>query len=183
MDERTMSSTDAAARLRYVSGIQTRARRAVLLPSFAFVALGAAVALHGVLVTLWPHAAVVSLVWLGGVLAVRPGLRWLRHRIEQRRGLQGAPRLRAACAAAALVAAGLAVLLGASPLVAGIAVATAVAAYLGGLPSVALAAIVVGVAADVLITRDAAPAAGELVFGAGLVIIGLVARAREREDP
>ena len=56
-------------------------------------------------------------------------------------------------------------------MIAAFAAATAIAAYLAGMPVVAAAAVVTGIAGDAL--TQSAPA-GELVFGAGLVIAGLV---------
>ena len=39
---------------------------------------------------------------------------------------------------------------------------------------------VVGAIADTVVAENAAPAVGELIFGAGLLALGLVCRARER---
>jgi hypothetical protein len=171
---------DAAARLRYVTGVQQRTRRAALAPSFALLAMGAIVLVHGVLSTAWPHAALVSAVWVAGAIAARPALRWLRNRISQRRGLHGSARARLIVGAAGLATAAAAVALGADPLISAIAAGTAVSAYLAGMPSIAAAAVLVGAIADVAVAEDLTPAAGEIVFGAGLIAIGLVARARER---
>jgi hypothetical protein len=171
---------DAAARLRYVTGVQQRTRRAALAPSLALLALGGIVLVHGVLTTVWPHAALVSAVWIAGAIAARPALRWLRHRLAQRRGLHGSPRLRLVVGAVGLATAAAAVALGAAPIISAIAAGTAVSAYLAGMPSIAAAAVLVGAIADVAVAEDLTPAAGEIVFGAGLIAVGLVARARER---
>ena len=56
----------------------------------------------------------------------------------------------------------------------------ALPAYLAGLPSIALSAVIVGAIADTVVAENAAPAVGELIFGAGLLAVGLVCRADER---
>jgi hypothetical protein len=181
LDRPTMSGNDAAARLSYLSGIQARTRRALLMPSYALVALGAIVAVHGALAAIWPHAEVASLAWVGAAIASRPMLRWLRQRIAERRGVDGTLRLRLRSAAAALAAGTAAVLLGANSLISAIAVATALPAYLAGLRSIALAALLVGVVGDIMAAQDVSATAAQIVFGAGLVAVGLVCRAREQE--
>jgi hypothetical protein len=169
---------DAAARLRYMTGIQTRTRRAALLPWFALLWLGAVVAAHGALAALWPHSRAVTLAWIGALVAIRPLVRWLRRRLADRRGLYGSRRLRVACSGAALLAAAAAIAVGASPLVCAIALATALPAYLGGLPEIAVAVVAAGAIA-VAVSADVTPAAGDLTFGAGLIALGLAARARD----
>ena len=181
VDPPVMSGADAASRLRYVAGVQIRARRAVLAPSFLLVSLGALVLSHAALVAVWPRGAGVTIFWLAVIVAARPGLFWLRRRIEEREDLRGAMRLRLICAAAALTAAALAFGIGASPLVTAIAVATAVTAYLAGMPSVALAAVLIGVVGDELLANGVSSPVGELVFGAGLVVVGLICHATEHE--
>jgi hypothetical protein len=171
---------DAAARLRYVTSVQERTRRAALAPSYALILLGALVVVHGALATVWPHAALITITWVAVIIAIRPVLLWLRRRLEKRRGLYGSLRLRLGVGAAGLCAAAVAIAFGANPFLASIAAATAVTAYVGGLPSIATAAIVVGIVADVVAAEGATPAAGELVFGAGLIAVGFVSRTRER---
>ena len=178
---RGLSGADAAGRLRYAGDVRARARRAALVPSFALLALGAVVMVHGFLATAWPHTRAVAIAWVAAAIAARPALRWLRMRISERRGVHGSMRLRAACAAAAVAAAALAFGLGADPLLSSIAMATALAAFLAGFPSVALAAVVVGAVSDALVARGVAASVAQLVFGAGLVAVGLVCRSRERQ--
>lgn len=175
-----MDPAHAAARLRYVSGIQERTRRAAVAPSFALIALGLIVMTHGAVATAWPHAALASIVWVAVAIAVRPALRVLRLRTAEQRGVHGLTRLRIATGVVGLATAGFAIALGANPLISAVAVATALTAYLAGLPSIALSAVVVGAIADTMIAENAAPAVGELIFGAGLLALGLVCRARER---
>jgi hypothetical protein len=175
-----MSPSDAAARLRYMAGVRARARRAVLVPAFVALALGGIVVTHGALIALWPHAAVVSVAWLACLVVARPGLVWQRRRLERRRGLLGAPRLRVACAVAGALAAAAAVVASADPLVSAAAGSVALAAYLAGVPAVALAAVVAGVAGEMAFVDGASRPAGELVFGAGLVAAGLVCLVMER---
>jgi hypothetical protein len=171
---------DAAARLRYVTSVQERTRRRLLAPSYGLIVLGALVAVRGALATVWPHAALVTITWLAVIVAARPLVLWLRRRLADQRGIYGSLRLRLAVAAAGLTAAGAAIAFGANPFLASIAAATAVTAYLAGLPSIAAAALVVGVAADIVAAEGSTPAAGELIFGVGLIAVGLVSRARER---
>jgi hypothetical protein len=175
-----MSPSDAAARLRYMAGVRDRARRAVLVPAFVALALGGIVATHGALIALWPHAAVLSVAWVACLVVARPGLIWQRRRLERRRGLLGARRLRVACGVAGALAAMAAVVASADPLVSAAAGSVALAAYLAGVPAVALAAVVAGVAGEMALVDGASRPAGELVVGAGLVAAGLACLAMER---
>jgi hypothetical protein len=176
-----MDPANAAARLRYVAGVQQRTRRAAVAPSVPLIALGLIVLAHGAVATAWPHAALASLVWVAVAIAARPILRVLRRRLADERGLHGLTRWRLATGALGLATAGIAVALGAAPLISAIAVATALPAYLAGMPSIALSAVVVGAIADTVVAENASPAVGELIFGAGLLAIGLVCRAKERD--
>ena len=179
---REMTPSDAAARLRYMAGIRDRARRAVLLPAVVALALGGIVVTHGALIALWPHAAVLSVAWLACLVVARPGLVWQRRRLERRRGLLGATRLRVACGAAGVIAAVAAIVASADPLVSAAAGSVALAAYLGGVPAVALAALVAGVAGEMAFVDGASRPAGELLVGAGLVAAGLACLAMERRS-
>jgi hypothetical protein len=89
-------------------------------------------------------------------------------------------RLRLACAAAALVAVGVAIAFGANTLFSAIAAATAVAAYLGGLTSIAIAAVVIGVMGDIVVARGMQPSLAQLVVGLGIVAAGVVSLLQER---
>jgi len=178
--DESASARDAAARLRYVAGVRERARRAVLAPSLALVALGVVVVTHGVVKTMWPHATLVWIVLVAGAVAVRPVVRWLIARSGERRGFHGGMRLRVACGAAGALAAAIAVWMGASPLISATATATAVAAYLAGLPELSLAAVGAGVAGEAMLTHGIAPSIGELVIGVALIAVGTVGHARER---
>jgi hypothetical protein len=175
-----MSPADAASRLRYMDGVRARARRAVLVPAFVAVALGAVVVVHGALIALWPHGALLSIAWIACLIAARPGLVWQRRRLERRRGLLGRRRLRVACAVAGTVAAVAAVVVSADPLVSAAAASVALAAYLGDVPAVAIAALVAGVAGEMALVDGASRPAGELLVGAGLVAAGLVYLAAQR---
>jgi hypothetical protein len=179
---RDMTPPDAAARLCYMTSVRERARRAVLLPAFVALALGAIVVTHGALIALWPHAAVLSVAWLACLVVARPGLVWQRRRLERRRGLLGATRLRVVCGAAGVVAAVAAVVASADPLVSAAAGSVALAAYLGGVPAVALAALVAAVAGELAFVDGASQPAGELLVGAGLVAAGLACLAMERRS-
>jgi hypothetical protein len=177
------SPADAAARLRYAAAVKARSRRVLLGPSAALLALGALVLAHGLVVGLWPDRTIVTVAWFGGLLALRPVLLRLRRRAERRRGVERSPVPRLACGAAALAAAGLAVLAGVNPLVAAVATAAAVAASLAGLPLAAAAAALGGLVADLLVASGAGPAPPELVLGGALVLAGMVSLAGERRTP
>jgi hypothetical protein len=174
----SQSARDAATRLRYATSVRNRARRATLAPSLALVVLGAVLLAHGLLKTLWPHAVIGSVVLLVGLVAIRPVLRWLVARAEQRRGLQGSTRLRLACGAAGVLGVGVAIALGASPLISGIAAAAAVAAYLAGLPILSSCAIAGGLIAEALVTHGIAPSTGELIIGLCFVALGAAGHAK-----
>jgi hypothetical protein len=175
LDRSAVSHHAAAARLRHLSEVRRRARRAALAPSSALLALGAVAVIHGALALAWPHAAVLSAVWVGAVVAVRPVLR----RARRRRGLEAARRLPFVCAAVAVAIAAVSVAAGASPLVSAVATAGALAASLAGMPAIAAAAMVSGLTGDALVAQGLAPAAGELIAGAGLLAAGLAGAARE----
>jgi hypothetical protein len=182
-DDDSLSVRDAAARLQYATGVRERTRRATLAPSLALVVLGGVVLAHGLLRTLWPHTAVVSIVLVAGIVAIRPLVRWLIARSEQRRGLHGSLRLRLTCGAAGAVGVAVAVGVGANPLISAIAAATAVAAYLAGLPVLSAAAVAAGLIGDMMIAHGVSPSVGELIIGAGLIMLGTSAHARERQLP
>jgi hypothetical protein len=181
LERHDISHADAAARLRYLGEVQQRVRRATLAPSFALLALGAIATSHGLLATFWPHAAALSVVWIAALVAVRPGLRRLRHHLDRRRGLQARGRLRIVPAAAAGAVAALAILVGANALISAVAAATALAAYLAGMPAVAASAAGVGVVGDIVVRHGMAPATAQLIVGAGLLAAGLASLAQERE--
>lgn len=182
-DHDSLSVRDAAARLRYLSGVRERTRRATLAPSLALVALGAVLLAHGFLKTVWPHATVASIVLIVGVVAIRPLARWWIVRSAERRGLHGSMRLRVACGAAGVAGVAVAIAIGANPLISAIAAATAVAAYLAGLPTLSAAAVAAGLFGDVMIAHGMAPSVGELIIGAGLIALGTAGHANERHAP
>jgi hypothetical protein len=176
-----MSHADAGARLRYVDGVRTRARRAVLLPSFGLLSiLGIVLATRGVLRAVWPHAAIVSIAWIAGLVVARPAL--LRHWRGLERGaeLRAGARLMLAYAAVGALALVLAIVAGVNPLITVIAAATALRARLAGMPAVALAAVATGALADALLESGVPAAAGEIVLGVALIVLGVALRAKER---
>ena len=181
-DHDSRSTYDAAARLRYVRGVRERARRAALAPSLALVVLGAVLLAHGLLRTLWPHTALVSIIFLATVFAIRPVVRWLIARSEERRGLQSSVRLRVLCGVAGILGVAIAIVIGANPLISAIAAAAAAAAYLSGLPALSASAIAGGILGDMMIARGIPLSAGELTIGAGLVSLGVLGHAKERHQ-
>jgi hypothetical protein len=164
----TASPVEAAARLRHVTELRGRARRATLLPSFALLAgLGAVLVAHGLVVAAWPHSTVAWFAWLAAVVVARPALRGDA-------GLPGA-RLWAACAAAALAGMLLAQALGLDPLLNAIGAALALRAVLARRLAAAVATVAVVAAVDAL---GVSTAAGELAVGAALIAGGLALRGR-----
>jgi hypothetical protein len=83
----------------------------------------------------------------------------------------------AAVGALALV---LAIVAGVNPLITVIAAATALRARLAGMPAVALAAVATGALADALLESGVPAAAGEIVLGVALIVLGVALRAKER---
>jgi hypothetical protein len=178
----SISDRDAADRLRYVGGVRRQVRKAALAPPLALLVLGSLLIAHGSLATIWPHAAALSIVWVGAVVAFRPIVRWLHVRAAQRRGMEGSARLRLACVAAAALALGVALAVGADPLISSITAAAALAAYLGGMPALAVAALAAGALGDLVRADGATPNVGQLIVGAGLLSAGAVALAQERRN-
>jgi hypothetical protein len=178
-----MSHADAAARLRYVSAVRARARRAGLAPAFALTALGAVVAAHGLLRTVSPPRTALTIAWLVGLLAIRLGVSWQRRRAQHRRGVVGPMRLRVACGAAGAIAAVLAVVVGGDPLVSAVVASAAVAAYVAGMPGIAAATIVAGALGNAVFLGSIAFATDELLIGAGLIAAGVACQALERREP
>ncbi len=172
-----LNPTEAAARLQTVRAVRRQVRAAALAPSLVLAALGGVAVVHGALATPWPHTRALTVVWLAALVAVRPGLRWLRVRAERRRGLQTRLRLVGAAAAVAVCAA--AVAAGADPLIGAVAAAAALVAIRAGAVSVAAAVVAVALVADVLIA-GAGPR--ELAAGAGLLAAALMSRLRERSS-
>jgi hypothetical protein len=177
-----VSGTEAATRLRYLSEVQQRTRRAALSPAFGLLFVGAIAVTHGLVVTVWPHSRVEWLVWLGALVAVRPLMRWLRRRLEQRRGFESGWHARLACAAAALAFLVLAFGTGANPLVSALIAATALMAYLASMPLVSLAAIGVGLVGDFAIRQGLPVGTGQLLVGAALVAIGIATSVWEEKS-
>jgi hypothetical protein len=175
-----MSSADAAARLRYVSAVRTRARRAGLAPAFALTALGAIVAAHGLLRTVSPRNAVLTIAWITVLLVVRVGVGWQRRRAQRNRGVVGPMRLRVACGVAGALAAVLAVAVGGDPLVSAVVASAAVAAYVAGMPVIAAVTIVAGALGNAIFLGSVAFATDEVLVGTGLLAAGLACQALER---
>lgn len=150
--------------------MRAQTRRAVLLPSFTvLVVVGAVVATHGVVAGLWPDSTAASVVWVAGLLAVRP---LLRRPVAS-------PRLAARCAAVGVAVAALAALAGANPLISGLAAMLAARAWLARMPLSAVAALPAGALVDAALL-ELPTAASEVVVGAALAVAGLALRAWER---
>lgn len=176
-----MSYADAAARLRYVSGVRARARRAVLLPTFGGLAgLGAVLATHGLLTALFAHRELTSAVWMAGIVVARPALRRQWRGPASGAELLAAARLWLGCALAAVAVAVAASAAGLDPIVAGIAAAVASRAALARMAPAALVAVAGGAVVEALLAHGVPTWAGEVVAGAGLIAAGLAARAAER---
>jgi hypothetical protein len=173
-----LSATQAADRLRYLTEVQRRTRRASLSPAFGLLVVGVVAVAHGLVITLWPHTSVEWLVLVAAIVAVRPLHRWLRRRLE-RKGLEGRRSVRFASGAAALGFVVLAVATGANPLVSGLTAATALMAFFAGMPVVSLAATAVGLVGDFAIRQGLSAGTGQILVGAAFLAIGLLTSAWE----
>ena len=110
-----------------------------------------------------PHGAVAALI----ALAVARVAHLARRHIDVGKA-RPSRRLQYTCAAGALSAAVLAVALGASPLLAGVAACGAVVAFLSGLPAIGAAVLAAGALA--------LAGGGEPALAAGLSAAGIAAR-------
>jgi len=173
-----LSPSQAAHRLRYLSEVQRRTRRASLSPAFGLLVVGALALAHGVVITLWPHSRVDWLVLVAALVAVRPLQRWLGRRLE-RQGLEGRQAVRVASGAAALGFVVLALATGANPLVSGLTAATALMAFFASMPLVSLATTGVGLIGDFAIQQGLAAGTGQILVGAGFLAIALLTSAWE----
>jgi hypothetical protein len=171
--------TDAATRLRYLNEVQQRTRRAAFSPVLGLLCVGAIVIAHGLVVTVWPHASLEWVVWVAALVAVRPLMRWLRHRVEQKRGVVGERRVRLASAGAAVGFAVLALVTGANSLVSGVAAATALMAYLASMPLVSLTVVGIGLAGDLAIRQGVPVGTAQLLVGAALLALALAISTRK----
>jgi hypothetical protein len=172
---------DAAAKLDYVSSVRKRARKAALLPSLALLLLGALLLIHGAVVGLRPHDAALWLAVLAVLLLARPFIQRQRHELGLRRGALAPTRLRVISGVAALVAALVAVALGADALVSAVCVSGALVAWFADFPAIAVAALAIGVIGDAALLGGASRAAAELLSGAALVTLGAACWLRERD--
>ena len=167
------SAADAAARLRYVTDVRVRTRRAALLPTPALlVPVGAVLVAHALVRALWPHGGAATVVWIAALVAARPALRaeWRRARLSP--GLVVAARSWGACVAAVGAGAFLAAALGIDALITAVAAGFVVRAALVRRPAVALAALAAGVAAGVLAAAGVPAAALEGALGVALIAAG-----------
>jgi hypothetical protein len=176
-----LSSSQAADRLRYLTEVQRRTRRASLSPAFGLFVVGVVALTHGLVVTLWPHSSLEWLVLVLAIVAVRPLHRWLRRRLESR-GLEGRQGVRLASGAAAVGFVILAVATGANPLVSGLTAATALMAFFASMPVVSLTATAVGLIGDFAIRQGLSAGTGQILVGAAFLAIGLLTSAWERRS-
>ena len=171
------SPADAAARLRYVTELRVRTRRAALLPSPALlVPLGAVLLAHAVVLALWPdRSSAATIVWIAALVAARPALRAEWRRARRSPGLVVAARSWGACVAAVCAGSFLAAALGTDALVVAVAAGLVARAALARRTAGALAALAAGVAAVLLAAAGVPDAALEAGLGAALVVAGRAA--------
>lgn len=172
-----MSAADAESRLRYVEDVRTRTRHAAVIPVLLLGMFGALIIAKGVLMRYWPHVAGIPAAWfLGASAAALAAARWLEHRQRMHGGVLPAPRGRPASLvmtiAAELVAHGI----GANVLIAGVAVPLSLGTWRTGMRAIAVAIAVIGVISDALVLQGARQWAAVVIFGIGLVAVGLVGR-------
>jgi hypothetical protein len=170
------SAADAAARLRYVTDVRVRTRRAALLPSPALlVPVGAVLVAHALVRALWPHGGTATVVWIAALVAARPALRAEWRRARRSPGLVVAARSWGACVAAVGAGAFPAAALGIDVLVTAVAAGLVARAALARRPLVALAALAAGACAGALAAAGVPAAALEGAVGAALVLAGRAA--------
>jgi hypothetical protein len=177
-----MSRGDAAMRLRYVTGMRTRARRAVLLPSpTIFTAMGALVGTHGLLIAIWPHRTASTIGWLVGAFVARALLLRQWRRMDRGR-LRAATRLWLPCVAIGVLGLPLALTVGVDPLVTSIAATLAARAVLVGMRVVGVATIATATVGGAIVLQGGSAATGELLLAIVLIAAGVVYTAPEERD-
>jgi hypothetical protein len=164
---------EAAARLRYVADLRVRTRRAALLPSPGLlVPIGAVLVAHALVLALWPHGGVATVVWIAAFLAARPALQAEWRRARRAPGLVAAARSWTACVAAVGLGLVVAAALGLDALITAVAAAFVARAALARRPVVALAAVAAAAGAAALVAAGVPAAALEAALGAALVAAG-----------
>jgi hypothetical protein len=175
-----MNEADAAARLRYVSEVRQRTRRAAtVIPSWVLPSLGALLVARGLLMRYEPGLRLPSTGVFVGLLVARTVLwRYLSHRRQRRGGVVQATRYQQAPMIGAIVVGLLA------PIDAGLlalAAALALSAWITGQIQIAAATVGLGIATSALILQGTSAWSALVMFGAGLMALG-VARALTRGE-
>lgn len=166
-----MNEADAAARLRYVSEVRQRTRRAAtVIPAWALPSLGALLVARGLLMRYDNRLQLPSTGLLVTLLIARTVVRrYLSHRRQRRGGVVQAARYQQAPVIAAIVVGFLA------PIDAGLlalAAALALSAWITGQLPIAAATVGLGIATSALVMQGAPEWTALVVFGAGLIALG-----------
>lgn len=170
----SMSAAEAETRLRYVQDVRSRTRHTAVIPVLAVGLLGALIIVRGLLMRYWPHVAGIQAAWLLGTSAVvLVADRWQGRRQRMDTGVllaRGGPALLAIVIVGELVAHGI----GTNVLIAGAAVPLAIAAWRTGVRMIAVRIAVIGAIGEVLVLQGMPQWAAVVIFGTGLVAVGLV---------
>lgn len=176
-----LSAADAESRLRYVQDVRRRTHRVTAVSPVLLVGvLGALVIVRGMLLLYWPHVAGLSAAWyigvsLGGVAAAI----WLENCQRMRTGIQAA-RARPALFVATIAAEFVAHAIGANVIIVGIGVPLALAAWRTGNRTSAAAIVAIGLISEALVLQGTRQWAALVIFGAGLVAVGIAGRQPTR---
>lgn len=172
-----LSATDAEARLRYVQDVRRRTRHTTLPPVLMIGILGALVMVRGMLLLYWPHVAGLSAAWFIGVsLGGTVIALWLEDRQRMQTGVQPLTGGRPAIVVVAFAVVFIAHAIGANVVIAAIGVPLALAEWRSGTRTAAAAIVVIGLISEALVLQGTRQWAALVIFGAGLVAVGLVGR-------
>lgn len=177
-----ISADDAETRLRYVRDVRRRTHHAAVSPVLLVGILGALIIVRGMLLLYWPHVAGLSAAWyigvsLGGLAAAI----WLEDRQRMRTGVQPRTGGRATVLALTLAAEFIAHAIGANVVIAGIGVPLALVEWRSGIRMTASAIAVTGLISEALVLQGTREWAALVIFGTGLVAVGIAGRQRDRQ--
>ena len=177
-----MRAADAEKRLRYVQDVRRRTRHAGVIPVLVvgILGLGALIIAMGLLMLYWPHVAGIPAAWfLGASAAVLVAERWQAHRQRMYSGVLPA-RARPAVLAIMIAAEFVAHAIGTNIIIAGAGVGLSLAAWRAGMRTLAVAIAAVGMISEALVLQGTRQWAALLIFGTGLVAVGIMARQTSR---
>lgn len=177
-----VSAGDAESRLRYVQDVRRRTHQAASSPVLLVGILGALIIVRGMLLLYWPHVAGLSAAWyigvsLGGVATAI----WLEDRQRMRTGVQPRSGGRTAVLALTLAAEFVAHAIGANVVIVAVGVPLALVEWRSGTRMTASAIAVIGVISEALVLQGTRQWAALVIFGAGLMAVGVAGRQRDRQ--